>query len=71
MKKMAALIQEEEYDVETSEKIKCTENKTVTLIKDCKPFIASSILFACVSVILTRIMIYFCLKSRNNNVLPY
>ena len=39
MKKLAALIEskrfyeEEECDVETNEKIKCTVNKTVTLIK--------------------------------------
>ena len=47
-------------------------------VEDCKPFVASSILFVVclfvclsVSVIITRIMIYFCLKSKNNNVLPY
>ena len=72
----------EEYDVET-DKIKnvseCKafpENKTITLIKkvkDCKPFIGVSILFLCVSITLTGIMIYFHLKSKNtnNNVLPY
>ena len=45
MKKVAALI-EEECDVETSEKIKRTENKTVTLIQkveNCKLFVTSSI----------------------------
>ena len=71
MKKMTALIKEEECDIETDEIVK---NKTVTLIKkveNCKPFVASSILFVCVSVITTGIMIYFCLKSRNNSVLPY
>ena len=69
MKKLAALVEEEECDVETIDKI---ENKTVTLIKkiaNCK-FVTSSILFVCVSIMLTGIMIYFCLKSRNNNVLP-
>ena len=72
MKKHAALIEEEECDIETSEKIEC-ENKIVTLTKkigNCKPFVTSSILFVCVSVILTGIMIYFCLKSKNN-VLSY
>ena len=40
-------------------------------IKNCKPFVASSVLFVSVSIILTGIMIYFCIKSRKNNVLPY
>ena len=73
MEKAAALIEEEECDVEISDKIEY-RNKAVTLIKkieNCKPFTTSSILFVCVSVIRTGIMIYFCLKSRNNNVLPY
>ena len=68
---MDALIVEEECDIETDDVIK---NKTVTLIKkveDCKPFVASSILFVCVLIIITGIMIYFCIKSKNNNVLPY
>ena len=51
MKKPAALIVEE-CDIETSEKIECKAlKKTVTLIKeieDCKPFVASSVLFVCV-----------------------
>ena len=70
MKKLAALI-EEECDVETDNIIK---NKTVTLIKkieNCKPFVTSSILFVSVSIILRGLMIYFCLKSEKNNVLPY
>ena len=52
MKKLAAMI--EECDVETSDSIQCTGNKTVTLIKkveNCKPFVTSSILLVCVSVI--------------------
>ena len=64
MKKLAALIESERFseteecDVETSEKIKDTKNKTITLIKkDYKPFIGVSILFLCVSVILIGIMI--------------
>ena len=74
MKKVAALIESEECNLETDNKIECTENKTLTLIKkieNCKPFVTSSILFVGVSIITTGIMIYFCLKSRNNNVLPY
>ena len=71
MKKLAALTESEECDVKSDKIIK---NKTVTLIKkvkDCKPFVTSSILFLCVSLILTGIMIYFYLKSISNNVLPY
>ena len=80
MKKIAALIESErfpeteEWDVETSEKIKDTKNKTVILIKkikNCKPRIGISILFLCVSAILNGIMIYFYLKSRKNDTLPY
>ena len=86
MKKLAALIESgrfletEECDVEVDEIKNVSEckafpeNKTITLIKkvkDCKPFINVSILFLCVSIILTGIMIYFYLKSNNNNVLPY
>ena len=67
MKKLARLIQIEECDIETDE---VPENKTIkcktfpTLIKkvkDCKPFIAVSILFLCISIILIGIMTYFCL----------
>ena len=49
-------------------------NDTITLIKkveNCKPFVASFVLFVSVSIILTGIMIWFCLKSRNRDVLPY
>ena len=69
MKKATALIVEE-YDIETDDVMK---NKTVTQTKkeNCKPFVALSVLFACVSVRTTEIMIYFCVKSRNNDVLPY
>ena len=75
-------LETEECDVE-SDKIKnvseCKafpENKTITLIKkvkDCKPFIGVSVLFLRVLITLTGIMIYFYLKSKNNNnnVLPY
>ena len=40
-------------------------------VENCKPFVASSILFVCVSVLSTGIMICFSLKSRNNNVLLF
>ena len=87
MKKLIAFIESERFleteecDVETDEIKNVSEckafpkNKTITLIKkvkDCKPFIGVSILFLCVSIILTGIMIYFYLKSKGNkNVLPY
>ena len=65
MKKLAALTIETERFSETS------ENKTIILInKDCKLFIAVSVLFLSVSIILTGIMIYFYIKSKNS-VLPY
>ena len=56
MKKLAALIQSEECDVETD---KIVKNKTMTLIKkinNCKPFVTSSILFLCISIILIGII---------------
>ena len=61
MKKLAALIESEECDVETDEIKHVCINKTATLIKKikgCKPFIGVSILFLSVSIILTGIMIY-------------
>ena len=73
-------LETEECDVETDEIkniSKCKafpENKTITLIKkvkDCKPFIGVSVLFVCFSITLTGMIIYFYLKSKNNNVLPY
>ena len=74
MKKTAKLVIKEECDVEIDEFKKESENKTVALIKkieNCTPFVTSSILFVYVSVITTGIMIYFCLKSKSNNALPY
>ena len=85
MKKLTAFIKSERFleteecDVETDEiknvfeRKTFPENKTITLIKkvrDCKPFIGGCVLFLCLSITLTGIMIYFYLKSRNN-VLPY
>ena len=77
MKKLAALI-ESDCDIETDEIKNVSEfkafpeNKTlIKKVKDCKPFIGVIILFLCVSIILIGIIIYFYLKSKNNNVLPY
>ena len=76
-RKSAKLIVEEEYHVETNDII---QNKTISgnsknlVIKrteNCKPFVASSILFVSVSIILSGIMIYFCVESKNKDVLPY
>ena len=78
-KKLAALIESEteECDVETDEIKNVSEckgfpvNKTlIKKVKNCKPFIGASVLFLYISIILIRIMIYFCLKLKNN-VLPY
>ena len=61
-------LETEEYDVKTDEIKNVSEckafpeKKAITLIKkvkDCKPFIGVSILYLCVSIILTGIMIYF------------
>ena len=72
MKKLAALtIETEECDVESETDV--YDNKTVILIrniKNCRSFIAVSVLFLCISIILIGIMTYFCLKLENN-VLPY
>ena len=67
MKKLTALIEEEECDVETNDQIKCIENKTITIIKkieNCKAFAASSILFVCVSIIVTGIVIILCINGQ-------
>ena len=70
MKKAAALIVEECKEIIDDVK----ENKTATsigYIENCKPFVASSVLFVCVSIITTAIVIYFYCKLRNNSVLPF
>ena len=74
-------IETEECDIEfdifpETDKIKNiseSKNKTVILIKNlknCKPFIAVSVLFLCLTIIFIGIMTYFCLKLKNN-VLHY
>ena len=71
---MAKLIKTEECHVEINDIVgkKITSgNSIIKKLENCKPFVASSILFVLVSIILSRIMIYFCIKSRKNNVLPY
>ena len=66
MKQLAALVENEECYIETDKIKSVSENKTLTLIKkikDCKTFIGVSILFLCVSIILTGIIICFKIKK--------
>ena len=73
MKKAAKLIVEK-YEEVTNDINYVIQSKTQTLIKkieNCQSFVSVSILFLCISIILTGMMIYFCLKSRKNNALPY
>ena len=61
-KKAAKLIITKKCDVEIDDIV---QDKTITLIKiieKCKPFVASSILSISVSIILSGIIIYFCIK---------
>ena len=70
MKKLATLtVETEECDVETDEIRDAHNNKTINLIKNiknCKSFVVVSVLFLCITIILTGIMTYFCLKLKNN-----
>ena len=53
---------------------KVVTNKTILIkeiVEDCKPFVASSIIFLLVLIILTGLLIYFYVKSRLRDVLPY
>ena len=64
-KKTAKLTVEKKCDVEIDYIL---NNKTVSItkqIKKFKPFVASSILFMSVAIIVTGIMIYFYVKSKN------
>ena len=57
---------DEIVDIKQNKKVLITKQ-----IENCKPFVVSSILFVSVSIILTGIMIYFYVKSRNRDILPY
>ena len=49
------------------------QNETILIkkhVENCKPYVASSILFVSVSIILTGIIIHFCVKSKNRDILP-
>ena len=78
-KKAAKLTTEEECeeidDIATINN-EVVSNKTILVkekhfLEDCKPFAASSILFLLVVVILNGILIYFYVKPRSKNVVPY
>ena len=72
-KKIAKLTTEECEEI-IDDTTTITQNKTIVikeLVENCKPFVASSISFVSVSVILTGIVIYSCVKSQNRDVLPY
>ena len=72
--KKAAKLTAEECEEIIDDTTTITQNKTIViteLVENCKPFLASSILFLSVSIIFTGIMIYFCVKSKNRDVLPY
>ena len=72
-KKVAKLITIEECNVETNDIVQnktTSGNSIIKKVENCKPFVTSSVLFVSVSIILTGIMIYFSLTSRNKDVLP-
>ena len=57
---------DEIVDIKQNKKVLITKQ-----IENCKPFVVLSIIFVSVSIILTGIMIYFYVKSRNRDILPY
>ena len=71
--KKAAKLTAEECEEIIDDTTTITQNKTIVikeLVENCKPFLASSILFVSVSIIVTGIMIYFYVKSKNRDILP-
>ena len=69
--KKAAKLTTEECEEIIDDTTTITQNKTVLITKhveNCEPFAASSILFISVSVILTGIVVYFYVKSKNRDV---
>ena len=78
-KKEAAKLTTEEECEEINDNViinnKIESNKTILIkekhfVTDCKPFVASSILFLLVVIILTGLLVYFYVNSRSKNVLP-
>ena len=65
-KNPAKLTTEEECE-EINDDAEITQNETIVikeLVENCKPFVASSILFLLVTIILTRPLIYFYINSQ-------
>ena len=72
--KKAAKLTTEECEEIIDDTTAITKNKTVLITKhveNCKPFVASSIFFVSVSVILAGIVVYFHVNSRQKYVVPY
>ena len=73
-KKPAKLTAEEKCEEISDDITAVTQNKTIVikeLVENCKSFVVSSILFLSVTIILTGLLIYFYVKSKPNDVLPY
>ena len=71
LEKKAALITEECEEIIDNEAVSINKTiSTITTLCSCNPYVASSVLFLVVSVILTGLPIYFYFKSRPN-ILPY
>ena len=73
-RKKAAKLTTEECEEIINNITTITPNKTIItkeLVENCKPFVASSILFLSVSAILKGLFVYFYCKSKSRNVLPY
>ena len=73
----AAQLTQECEEIIVNKTVLIKENKTISIkdnkiisIKNCKPFVASSILFLSVTVIVTGLFVYFYVKSKSN-VIPH
>ena len=74
VQKEAAKLTTEECEEIIDDTTTIAQNKIIVikeLVENCKPFIASSILFVSFSIILTGIIVYFCVKSTHKDELPY
>ena len=72
--KKAVKLTTEEYEEIIDDATTITQNKTIVikeLVENCKPFVASSILFLSVSTILIGLFVYFYCKSKSRDALPY
>ena len=72
IKKAGKLTTEEREEI--NDNTESVSNKTIVvkeLVENCKPFVALSVLFLLVTIILIGLLIYFYAKSRSNNYLPY